>query len=264
MSPTIWTDSFRIRANEVDMHGLVRLDALFGYFQEAAGHHARLLGVGRQALEAQGCFWVLSRCWMQIRKYPAWGQDVIVRTWPRGVERLFALRHFRLQTEDGLEFGSGISAWLILDQAKHRPVRPAPFLQHIIVPNEPKVNGDLVAKQVTASDAGELRRISVPYSDLDVNRHVNNAAYERWILDSFGPELQNKQRIDSIRIDYLSETLFDETIALKAQGRESNGSQLVLGARATTDQPVFQAGITWRKGHAGAKNNAPRTDADIH
>ena len=28
--------------------------------------------------------------WMRIDRYPAWGRKITVRTWPRGVERLFA------------------------------------------------------------------------------------------------------------------------------------------------------------------------------
>ncbi|SDB27151.1 Acyl-ACP thioesterase [Desulfonatronum thiosulfatophilum] len=245
MSQSVWRESFRVRSNETDIHGLARLDGLFGYFQEAAGHHARVLGVGRKSLEDQGCFWVLSRCWMQIHQYPAWGQELVVRTWPQGVERLFALRHFRFLTEDGQEFGSGISAWLILDQEKHRPMRPGPFLDGIVLPEEPLVNGDVLVKLGSISDSEELRHVSAAYSDLDVNRHVNNAAYVRWTLDSFDLEQHSRRQIESIRIDYLSETLPGESISVRGR-EEAAGRQDIFGLRSTTAQPVFQARITWR------------------
>ncbi|GAB6059601.1 acyl-[acyl-carrier-protein] thioesterase [Desulfonatronum parangueonense] len=245
MSRSVWSESFRVRSNETDIHGLVRLDGLFGYFQEAAGHHAQVLGVGRKSLEDQGCFWVLSRCWMQVRHYPAWGRELVVRTWPQGVERLFALRHFRFLAEDGQEFGSGISAWLILDQKKHRPMRPGPFLEGIVLPDEPRVDGDVLEKLGSISDPEELRHVSAAYSDLDVNKHVNNAAYVRWILDSFNLERHGRRQIQSIRIDYLSETLSGESISVRGRP-ESAGCQDILGLRSTTDQPVFQARITWQ------------------
>jgi medium-chain acyl-[acyl-carrier-protein] hydrolase len=235
------------------MFGLARLDALFGCFQEAAGHHARDLGVGREHLDAQGCFWVLSRCWMRVRRYPAWGKEFVVRTWPQGVRRLFALRHFRLLDPDGEEFGSGISAWVILDAAKHRPVRPGPFLEHLVLTDEPGVDGDVLEKQPAVAEMPELGRLVVPYSDLDVNRHVNNAAYVRWILDSFGQEHHERHQISSIRIDYLAETLLGETISIQCHNDFANNAQAIVGLRGAGDVSrslsgspvVFHASIAW-------------------
>lgn len=43
MSVPVWCEKFSIRTHEADMNGLARLDALFGCFQEAAGHHARIV-----------------------------------------------------------------------------------------------------------------------------------------------------------------------------------------------------------------------------
>ncbi len=253
MSRTVWTESFRVRTSEADMFGLARLDALFGCFQEAAGHHARDLGVGREHLDTQGCFWVLSRCWMRVRRYPAWGKEFVVRTWPQGVRRLFALRHFRLLDPGGEEFGSGISAWVILDAAKHRPVRPGPFLEHLVLPDEPDVDGDVLEKQPAVAELPELGRLVVPYSDLDVNRHVNNAAYVRWILDSFGEEYHERHQLRSIRIDYLAETLLGETILIQSQSDFENNAQALVGLRKTGDvslassafPAVFQAKVVW-------------------
>lgn len=228
------------------MNGLARLDALFGCFQEAAGHHARNLGVGREDLERQGCFWVLSRCWMRIERYPVWGQEITVRTWPRGVERLFALRDFQFLSEEGEILGSGVSAWLILSQDKHRLMRPGPIMRGIPPTQAPAVAGDVLEKQANAQELSELRRFSVRYSDLDVNRHVNNAAYVRWILDSFDAERHDRFRIAAIRIDYLSETVLGESIAVQAQAEDPEGGQTILGMRPDVLQPVFQARIAWR------------------
>lgn len=246
MSVPVWNEFFDIRTHEADMFGLARLDGLFCCFQEAAGRHARELGAGRDDLERQGCFWVLSRCWMQIDHYPAWGQKILVRTWLRGVERLFALRDFQLLGTDGKLLGSGVSAWLILDQKKHRPLRPGPYLRNIVPSHEPPVAGDVLQKQTSPTGLTELRRFFVRYSDLDVNRHVNNAVYVRWIQDSFDADMHDRFQISSIRIDYLAETGLGEHIAVLARAGEPDARQPVLGMRPGVEQPVFQAGITWR------------------
>lgn len=251
MNKAVWNERFAIRTHEADMNGLARLDALFCCFQEAAGHHARKLGVGRDELERQGCFWVLSRCWMQVNRYPDWGQDILVKTWPRGVERLFALRDFQLFAPSGEMLGSGISAWLILDANTHRPQRPGPFLEGVVPPGEPPVAGDILGKQAPLVEGKELRRFAVRYSDLDVNRHVNNAAYVRWILDSFDSQRFDRFEIASVRIDYLSEMVLGESIAVEAHVEDEQGGQMILGVRLDDGRPVFQARITWRERQAG-------------
>ncbi|MBI5551743.1 MAG: hypothetical protein HY911_09575 [Desulfobacterales bacterium] len=249
MSEPVWKEHFHIHTHEADTNGLARLDALFCYFQEAAGHHATNLGVGRNDLERQGCFWVLSRCWMQIARYPAWGQKIMVRTWPRSVERLFALRDLQFISEEGEMLGTGVSAWLILSQDKHRLMRPGPIMQGVPPTPEPAMPGDVLGKprQVKAEELSALRRFSVRYSDLDTNRHVNNAAYVRWILDGFGAERHDRFEIASIRIDYLSETILGEHIDVQAQAATPDSDQVILGVRPEGKQPVFQAGITWRE-----------------
>ncbi len=229
------------------MNGLVRLDALFCYFQEAAGHHASDLGVGREDLARQGCFWVLSRCYMQMGRYPLWGQKITVRTWPRAVERLFALRDFQFFSEEGDMLGSGVSAWLILSQDKHRLMRPGPMMQGVPPTQEPVMPGDVLSKQSNATELSDLRRFNVRYSDLDTNRHVNNAAYVRWILDSFGEEKHDRYQIGTIRIDYLSETVMGERIDVQAQAEMPDGGQVIVGVRPEGAQPVFQARVGWQE-----------------
>jgi len=252
MSEPVWKEAFHIHTHEADTNGLARLDSLFCYFQEAAGHHASNLGVGIEDLGSKGCFWVLSRCWMQIARYPAWGRTITVRTWPRSVERLFALRDLQFLSEEGEMLGSGVSAWLILSQDKHRLMRPGPIMQGVPPTPEPAMPGDVLAKQPNAKGLSELRSFSVRYSDLDTNRHVNNAAYVRWILDSFGADRHDRFEIATIRIDYLSETVLGERIDVQAQAVAPDGGQVILGVRPEGKQPVFQAGITWRERGAAA------------
>ena len=246
MSESVWKERFHVHTHESDMNGSARLDALFSYFQEAAGHHALDLGVGREDLERQGCHWVLSRCWMRIDRYPDWGQKVFVHTWPCGVERAFALRDFQFLSGEGKTLGSGVSAWLIVNREKHLPMRPKRFMQGV-PPTQASAEPDKVLeKQPKAQNLTELRRHSVPYSDLDMNRHVNNAAYARWILDSFDAQWHDRFRIAAIRIDYISETVLGENILVQAQDMDPNGGQVILGIRPNLKQPVFQANLVWR------------------
>jgi acyl-ACP thioesterase len=250
MGESVWKERFHIRTHEADMNGSARLDAMFSCFQEAAGHHAGDLGVGRVDLERQGCHWVLSRGWMKIDRYPAWGQTFFVHTWPCGVERAFALRDFEFLSEAGERLGSGVSAWLIVHREKALPMRPKRFMQHVPPTRASAAPGEVLAKQPAPHNLSDLRSLAVRYSDLDVNRHVNNAVYVRWILDSFDARWHDRFRIAAIRIDYISETVLGEKVLIRARELGPNGEQLIVGVRPGLNQPVFQAGVVWRPSSA--------------
>jgi len=123
MHETLWSETFRARYYEVGHDGCVTIQALCNYFQEAAGNHATRLGVGMQKLMDQHQSWVLSRMLVQMSVFPGWHDEVTVDTWPAGVERMFALRLFRLRCGERM-LGFGTSAWLLFDLDRRRPLRP--------------------------------------------------------------------------------------------------------------------------------------------
>ena len=55
----IYTKTIKLDATQVDAFGRMRPSALLEITQEAAGEHANLLGVGRDALGSHGLFWAI-------------------------------------------------------------------------------------------------------------------------------------------------------------------------------------------------------------
>ena len=56
-----YREDFRVRAAEAGMRNRLTVAAFCGYLQEAAGNHARELGLGIQELRAEGLTWMLAR-----------------------------------------------------------------------------------------------------------------------------------------------------------------------------------------------------------
>lgn len=163
-----------------DRLGLAGLAAVM---QEAAWRSARSLGFDFAA-NTSPVYWVLHRLAIRARRLPSWSETMRVTTWPNRIERLYARREFVLEI-DGEEVVAGSSAWLILDAATGRPVRPETRLAR----PWPAVDGPI------SVPLGRLGKIDSPIlpplpaalpvraSDMDRNRHVNNARYAQWITD---------------------------------------------------------------------------------
>ena len=71
--------------------------------QEAAGVHAVGLGFGYEVLRETNTAWVLSRVHVEFPDTPLWREKVTLKTWHKGLNRLFFLRDFIITDKEGKE-----------------------------------------------------------------------------------------------------------------------------------------------------------------
>ena len=199
-----WVDRYPIHSYEIDRHSRLSLISAINYFQESAWRNAEALGLGFKELAAKDRFWVLSRLYVEMYRYPLWGEEIRLETWPKGMESLFALRDFRIKSADGQELlGAGASAWLIIDGTTHRLQR----VEHVCndMPCYPQNATDhQLGKIALASAMTSQTRIIAGYTDLDVNAHVNNVSYLNWAINYLPVDSQSLT-IRSAEINFLSE-----------------------------------------------------------
>jgi acyl-ACP thioesterase len=210
----IWHESFSLRFGAVDRSDRLTLASTFDFFQEAAISHAESLGVGREAMARTGQGWILSRISVFLERRPRFGETITVRTWPRGWDRLFAIRDYDIRDASDTPIVRGRSSWLILDIEKRRPLRPRAVMDTLPL-NEgidalPGGGGGLESRENLVM-AGERRAV---YSDIDYNGHVNNTRYIQWIQDITEPEILDRARQIRFDINYLSEVKPGEVTAL--------------------------------------------------
>jgi acyl-ACP thioesterase len=203
-----------IRFGNVDRSDRLTLGAVFGFFQETAISHAADLGVGRDALAEAGQAWILSRISVFMESRPRYGDTVTVESWPRGWEKLFALRDYDMRDASGRPLIRGRSGWLILDVERRRPVRVQQIMEKL------PLNEGINAMAASAPSLGARENLvktgerRAGYSDIDYYGHVNNARYIQWIQDMLDPDMLDKA--DQLRLDmnYLSEVLPGELVEL--------------------------------------------------
>lgn len=250
MIANVWTERFPVRSYEVTPRGTASVPALTDYLQEAAGHHAADLGVSMQDLLAEGQAWVLAHLRLQIRRLPAWGDTVLVHTWPSGLEGLFATREFLLTTEQAdaeAALARGTSAWLTIDTERRRPLRPLKVLRSLEPPPRDHALehrfGDLPAPDRCDSE----QRFRVRYHDLDVNRHVNNVRYLEWALETLPGDLLQSGRCTALALQFRAESTMGQDIHATAQ-IDRGGSRTDVRHRlvhAADDRVLARATSRW-------------------
>jgi acyl-ACP thioesterase len=237
----IWTEHYPVGFTAVDESGGLTLAAAFDYFQEAAIRHAEDLGVGRDPMTAQGQVWVLSRVSALVRRRPRQTEQIKVRTWPRGWEKLFALRDFDIQDEAGMPLASARSCWLIVDLEKRRPLRPQAAMEKLPLNAGLDALADGGRGLEPALGAEKVAERTAAYSDIDFNGHMNNARYVQWVQDMVEGAALAQAKTMRLDINYLSEVKLGETLELWQARVPSRGGIYTAVEGRRDGRPAFRA-----------------------
>ncbi len=210
-SQDIYSETYTIRAYEINPRGSLSIVSLCNIMQDAAGKHAHELGVAVDDMLAENYTWVLSRLAFKMDAWPGWRDDIEVGTWPSGIEKLFAFRDFRFTDQKNHPLGSAVSAWVVIDTGTRRPVRVGKFLEKLkLSPHGSNGTDNLLKKLPVLETYDHEERFLVRYSDLDVNRHVNNVSYIEWAVESIPAVVQRESILAELEINFLAETFFGE------------------------------------------------------
>ena len=239
-------ERFTVASFDSDFTGRLALYALFERFQDIAGLHATHLNVGFEELRESGAAWMLSRIKVKIESLPRWREKVTLRTWPKGIDRLFALRDFRLKNEAGGTLVLATTCWLLVDLEKGRPRRIESLNIDLQFPGADQAIREIPDKIVGPPKLEPVYEKLILVSELDVNEHVNNAHYVRWILDCFDVAQLRTEKIKTLQLNYLEQVLCGDRIAVsRSAPEEMPKASYVEGTNLKSGSKVFQALVEW-------------------
>ncbi len=223
-----------VRGYDCGYGGPLQPLSLANFFQEAAGYHAAILGVGMEAMFARGRTWMLSRIDIGIDNLPRTGDEVLVRTWPAGTDRIFAMRYIEMIAADGRRLAGALYDYFIYDFEKKRPLRPERILDPGMKADFPAPYPDLApGLQDLPAFSGPILegwersfRLDVGARHIDNNGHVNNAHFVDWLCDAVPRGERGTGRAARIKVDFVSEAKTGEEIVAFWKGDEASPAKL--------------------------------------
>ncbi|MGD0340405.1 MAG: acyl-ACP thioesterase domain-containing protein [Bacteroidales bacterium] len=241
---------YNIHVYETGPDGRVSLYSLINYMQDIASDHAVMLGFGRDDLMKKNHFWVLSRMYAEITRWPSWGDKIVIRTWPNGTDKLFAMRNYEIKFPDGRMIASAVSSWLIIDRTTKKIQRPDWLLtqyndSNLIITTSAR-NPEKLHESAESGNASAPFRVKV--SDLDVNLHTNNAIYIKWAYDTYDLNFTMNRLPCSAEINYLAESIFDDEIIIRSSIDE--GDKNIVNhsvVRISDNRELCRMRLTWKE-----------------
>ena len=214
--------SYTISSFEVDMNDKLRVHSLFNLFQDIADEHAEKIGVGYTYCSENGIGWVGGAYHLKINALPTWGDKVTIETWPSATTAACGIREFQMQDKEGHSLVEATSQWVLIDATRLRPIPIAKHLPAYEVIPERALDSDF-AKIPTPEGTPDIRIFPVHADDIDLNKHVNNALYPTWVLDSFNEEFRLHHIPSEIKVAFRRSARFGDEIKLATyvQGEET-------------------------------------------
>lgn len=226
-----YSESFRVRSYEATPEAEVSVQSICNYLQEAAGNHARQLGLSIEQLE--DLTWVLGKLHLHLDHVPSWRQTIDIETWPSGENGLIATRDFLLSV-GGFEFGRATSAWFMLNIQRRRPVRMPRAVRDLRLPSRPPTLPHEFPPIHLPDEFSHETEFRVRYSDLDMNRHVNNVRYVEWALEGVPRHLIAGYRLSNLEVHFKAETVAGEIVRVQTAERPSEEEGISFVHRLAT------------------------------
>ncbi len=211
---------FKVHSYQVGADDQLTARALCNYLQEAAGTHARLLGVSMERLGLDGLAWVLRRLRVRQPDPVGRGTQIEVQTWPSRFDRIVAHRHFIVRDSDGAELVRAVSEWVMVDLTRRSVARIPEWVRQLRVPQQGSAlefEGRTLGK-VDPGEGDDVRTLAarVPHAAIDVLGHVTNSQYVEWLQEPLEEAFLASHRLVEIDIQFQRESLRGETLSHRA------------------------------------------------
>ena len=224
--------------------GAMTADRLLEFFQDLASQHGEGLGVGLRAMTDRHKFWLTVRSRVRIFRAPRLGETVTGATWPAAPGLLRCDRYYTVTGADGTLLADGRTEWAVFDTEAGRVTGPKGLFPEGMEYRWQTAGGPNFGKLPTDfSDAPEVRRYTVPSTDIDVGRHMNNVAYARALLGSRPVALRLEKPVATLELAYRQSCFEGETLSIRCRETETGADYAILRPDGA---PALLARMEWK------------------
>lgn len=219
------------------------ISGILDLFQNVQTMHTELMGVDAPTMRrADNAFWVLTKYQLHFHSQPRWRQNVVTTTWPSPPSLAKAERQLLLSDEQGNALVSAKAEWCALD-CDSRRIRKLSTLSSYPFSMEHKPErvweGGFLPIPEKLTDEDYAYSVTIRYSHLDFNGHVNNVKYVPMLADCYSSSFWEGVSISDFEIIYANESREGDLLDVYAR---KDGNRIVFQGKLRDDgKEIFKA-----------------------
>lgn len=206
MDTTIFKKNYSLTINLGDCNEQLLMTSIIDLFQDTASKHANIISENDYFFNEKGLNWIITRSRVEFLLPVTVKQDVIVKTYQSNIGHASYNREYFLLDMNNNIIARGDAKWCVIDRCKNS-----------IVPTKNIKNTNEICS-IKAFDSEFIRfslfekydfrfEYQVVYTDVDHNKHMNNAKYIKPLLDFF------QNNIKKIEINYLKQSFLGDILS---------------------------------------------------
>lgn len=254
---TKYIEKVKIYNHYTNYKGRLFIKTLCDLFNDVAEEQTVIYGVDVDTMNREGMTWMLHRLHIQLHKMPQHSEEVIIETWPSGIDRLFAVRDYRMLRNNGEVLVLATSEWMSIDLNRRRPTRLSEKVIDISTSHriEKVVLPSILDEKEPEPSMTECRDFTATFDNIDFNGHVTQASYMRWITNSLPFEFLKNHILVEVEVVYAHEIMPDSHIHAE-YAIEEKGDKIIVSHRLKNEAETLvhgRAKTIWVRHEEGKK-----------
>jgi len=238
---------FELRYSEMDRFGIATPTTMLKLIEETAADHCRDIDMSLYDLERMNIGWVLLSGIIQMDRYPAYKENITIRTWLSSYSLIKGYRENIIFDEQWNIIGRAKGIWVFFDINRRRPM---PILESIKSKwsycEELSLEQNIVHKIEAIDKASYITEYHVRRFDTDMNKHVNNIRYLQWVIESMPEEYADNYFLHIIDGRFIGEAQYGDTIvSLTEEGPDKDS--FIHAVKIQGSNKVCATAKTWWK-----------------
>ncbi len=220
----IYKENFKIGLKDIGKENKVKNSAILEFLEDIGGHHSDLVGYGVNEIEETKVTWILLDWKLEVIDRPAYGEELEIHTWGRGMYKFFTYRDYEIYDKNKKLRAKATSKWALIDIKSGRLARLTEEIINKYLPEEKSVFPEKELDKVEEpEDSKSALDYTVIRKDIDLNKHMHNLYYLDLAYEALPEEVYEKRPFANVRIVYKKEIkLGDEVICNYAQKADKN------------------------------------------
>jgi len=147
--------NFFIGLRDIDFKNNLKIKSLLSFLEDIGGIHSNVAGYGLLDIPEKKRSWVLLNWKVHFFRRPHYSENIKIKTWSRGMDKLYAYRDFEVYDENDNKIIIASSKWVCFDTDKMS-----------ITKIDDKIKNSYTIENKKVFDE-EIQKLAIPESSID-------------------------------------------------------------------------------------------------
>lgn len=223
----MFSTDYKIRYSDADESGCLSPGEMINILQSTCIDHSTAAGYSTDYFIKTKTGWALSYWHIFIEKFPHEGDIVTLNTWSKEYKRTQAHRDIQMIGVDGNEIIHASTRWVLMDLEKRRPKSTKEIMEAYRFEDAmPYCDVEFVMPDAEEGEMINSSEFTIQRSELDINRHTNNASYVKWAMNDLPDEIYVDMKLKEMLVKYSHESGQGEHVRTETRKKTEEDGRL--------------------------------------